>query len=155
MAENNEIIIDEDKLCTKCGDPGATQNGLCLDCIAQKFNKVRKEKRLCRYEFSREEKADIAAELSNGISELNRMEENKKKIMSQLKAETDAKQSAINLAAERHRSGFEMREIECEVVYAYVDDVVRWIRTDTNEVAHERKMRPDERQAKLPLEGVE
>ena len=92
---------------------------------------------------------DLTRKLADAVAELQRMEDNKKAIMSQLKSEMDAKQSAINLAAERHRSGFEMRDIECEVVYAYIDDVVRWIRTDNGEVAHERKMRPDERQMKL------
>ena len=154
MADKKEIIIiDEDKLCSKCGDPGAAQNGLCLDCIARKFNQVKKEKRLCRYEFDADEKRDIANELANAVADLQRMEDNKKSVMSQIKSEIDAKQSSVNLAAEQLRSGFEMRSIDCEVVYAYVDDVVRWIRTDNGEVAHERKMRPDERQAKLPLEG--
>ena len=149
MAENNEIIIDEDKECSRCKKPGATQNGLCLSCIEKRANMVRTEKRLCRYEFSVEEKRDIASELANGIADLQRMEDNKKSIMSQIKSEMDSKQSKINLSAEHLRSGFEMRDIECEVVYAYVDDVVRWIRTDNGEVAHERKMRPDERQMKL------
>jgi hypothetical protein len=153
--ETPTITIDTDKGCSRCGEPGATQNGLCLDCIAKRFNTVKKEKRLCRYEFSKEEKTDIANDLANSVADLQRMDDNKKSVMSQIKSEMDAKQSAINLAAERHRSGFEMRDLECEVVYAYVDDVVRWIRTDTGEVAHERKMRPDERQADLPLESSE
>lgn len=158
MTEREEvptIEINMDKECSRCGKLGAAQNGLCLDCIAKRFNTVRKEKRLCRYEFSKEEKSDIASDLANAVADLQRMDDNKKSVMSQIKSEMDAKQSAINLAAERHRSGFEMRKIECEVVYAYVDDVVRWIRTDNGEVAHERKMRPDERQMKIPVEPDE
>jgi hypothetical protein len=107
------------------------------------------ESRLCEYKFSEAEKKEIAATLANGVSELQRLEERKKQLASQLKSEVDGKQAAVNLAAEQLRSGFEMRSIDCEVVYSYIDDQVRWIRTDTGEVAHERKMRPDERQ--LPV----
>jgi hypothetical protein len=110
------------------------------------------EPRLCEYKFSEAEKREIAADLANGVAELQRLEDRKKSLASQIKSEMDGKQAAVNLAAEQLRSGFEMRSIDCEVVYSYIDDVVRWIRTDTGEVAHERKMRPDERQATLPLE---
>jgi hypothetical protein len=107
------------------------------------------EPRLCEYKFSESEKKEIAAGLANGVAEVARMEEKKKSVASQFTADINAKQSAVNLAAEQLRSGFEMRSIDCEVVYSYIDDPVRWIRTDTGEVAHERKMRPDERQ--LPV----
>jgi putative DNA primase/helicase len=33
MTDKNEITIDIDKNCTRCGDKGVTQNGLCLKCI--------------------------------------------------------------------------------------------------------------------------
>ena len=149
MAEKNEIIIDEDKECSRCKSPGATQNGLCLDCIEKRKNMVKTEPRLCQYNFNDDEKRDIASELANGVAELKHIENRKKSVTSQLTSEMNAKQSAVDLAAEKLRSGFEMRQIECEVVYAYIDDVVRWIRTDNGEIAHERKMRPDERQMKL------
>lgn len=110
-------------------------------------NKI--ESRLCEYKFDETEKREIAANLANGVAELQRLEERKKSLQSQIKSEMDGKQAAVNLDAERLRSGFEMRSIDCEVVMAYTDNVVRWIRTDTGEIAHERKMRPDERQEKL------
>jgi hypothetical protein len=34
MPENVKIVIDHNKKCSQCGDAGATQNGLCLGCIA-------------------------------------------------------------------------------------------------------------------------
>jgi uncharacterized protein (UPF0335 family) len=110
------------------------------------------EKRLCEYKFSEQEKKEIAAHLANGVSELQRLEERKKTLASQIKSEMDSKQGAVNLAAEQLRSGFEMRSIDCEVIYSNIDDMVRWIRTDNYEVAHERRMRPDEKQLALPIE---
>jgi hypothetical protein len=47
-----------------------------------------------------------------------------------------------------------MRSIDCEVVYSNIDEMVRWIRTDNYEVAHERRMRPDEKQLALPIEDA-
>lgn len=111
------------------------------------MNKI--ESRLCKYVFNETEKREIAGDLANGVAELQHMDDQKKAVMSQLKSEMDAKQSAVNLAAEKLRSGFEMRTVDCEVVFAYCDDMVRWIRTDNGEVAHERRMKPEERQMKL------
>lgn len=116
------------------------------------MTKNRTEIRVCNYVFTEKEKAQIAADLANGVAELARMEERKKSVASQIKAEIDAKQSSVNAAAEKLRSGFEMRDIECEVIYAYIDDVIRWVRTDNGEIAFERRMRPEERQMKVPFD---
>lgn len=111
------------------------------------MNKI--EQRLCRYVFTEEEKRQIAGDLANGVADIQRLEDQKKSVMSQLKSEIDAKQGQVNLFAEHLRSGFEMRSIDCEVLHAFSDDVVRWVRCDTGEVAFERKMRPEERQRKI------
>lgn len=110
-------------------------------------NKI--EQRLCKYVFDEDEKRQIASDLANGVADIQRLEDQKKSVMSQLKSEIDAKQGRVNLAAEHLRSGFEMRSIDCEVVYAYSDDEVRWVRLDTLEVVHSRRMRPEERQRRL------
>lgn len=36
------IVIDQSKACAKCGAKGATQNGLCLDCISKKIKEQTK-----------------------------------------------------------------------------------------------------------------
>ena len=36
------IFIDQNKPCDKCGAMGATQNGLCLNCISKKIKEQRK-----------------------------------------------------------------------------------------------------------------
>lgn len=35
MEKTATIRIDFDKKCSRCGKPGATQNGLCLSCITR------------------------------------------------------------------------------------------------------------------------
>ena len=110
------------------------------------------EPRLCEYKFNEAEKREIASDLANGVAELQRLEDRKKQLASQLKSEVDGKQATVNLAAEQLRSGFEMRSIDCEVVYSNIDEMVRWIRTDNYAVAYERRMRPDEKQLALPID---
>jgi len=49
MERNRTIHIDTDKACSKCGEMGATPNGLCLRCIVGMIDgtktKVKIEKR--------------------------------------------------------------------------------------------------------------
>jgi hypothetical protein len=111
------------------------------------MNKI--ESRLCEYKFNEQEKREIAQELANAIADVRQSEDKLKAAQTQIKAEIETKNGVINLKAENLRSGMEIRSIDCEVVYAYADDVVRWVRCDTGEVAHERKMRPEDRQHKI------
>lgn len=111
------------------------------------MNKI--ENRLCEYKFSEEEKREIAQDLANAIAEVRASEDKLKAAQTQIKAEIEAKKGIINLKAENLRSGFEMRSVECEKVMAYADNEVRWIRCDTGEVAHRRRMDADERQRSL------
>jgi vacuolar-type H+-ATPase subunit I/STV1 len=107
------------------------------------------ETRLCRYEFSEAEKRDLAASLANGIADISRLEDNLKKAQTQIKSEIADKQAMVKDTAEKLRSGFEMRNLECEVIYAYIDEEVRWVRLDNGEVAHRRRMWSDEKQKRL------
>lgn len=111
------------------------------------MNKI--EQRLCKYVFTDDEKRQIANDLANGVADIQRLDDQKKSVMSQLKSEIDAKQGQVNLSASHLRSGFEMRSMDCEVIYAFSDDVVRWVRCDTGELVYERKMLSDEKQMKL------
>lgn len=111
------------------------------------MNKI--ENRLCEYRFSEQEKREIANELANAVADMKALEDKLKAAQTQIKAEISGKQGLINLKAENLRSGFEMRSIECEKVYDYEANEVRWVRCDTGEVAHRRRMDADERQRSL------
>lgn len=110
-------------------------------------NKI--EERLVRYEFSEEEKLEIGQRLAGAVAAVARLEDQKKSFMSQIKSEIDSKSLQVNADSERLRSGYEMRYVECEVVNAYIDRMVRWIRLDTGETAFERPMKSNEMQMKV------
>jgi hypothetical protein len=112
----------------------------------------RTEFRLCRYEFNREEKAVIAGEMAEAVSKVAKKTDELKSVKSQIQSDIDAAQATLRQKAEHLRSGFELRSLECQVRKFPKEKLVRWYRIDTMEIAHERKMRPDELQEKLPLE---
>lgn len=111
------------------------------------------ESRLCRYEFNPEEKAVIATEMADAVSKVASKTDELKAVKSQIQSDIDLAQATLRQKAEHLRSGFEMRSIECDKVFFPKEKVARWFRIDTLEMVHERPMRPDELQIKLP--GVE
>lgn len=110
------------------------------------------EFRLCRYEFSREELAVIATEMADAVSQVAKKTDELKAVKSQIQSDIDQANATLRQKAEHMRSGFEMRSLDCEVVHFPKERMVRWYRIDTQEMVHERKMRPEELQEKLPLE---
>jgi hypothetical protein len=110
------------------------------------------EFRLCRYEFSTEEKAVIAKEMADAVAQVAKKTDDLKAVKSQIQGEIDLAQATLRQKAEHLRSGFEMRSLECQVVHFPKTKDVKWYRADTMEIVHQRPMRPDELQAKLPLE---
>lgn len=42
---NTVINIDMDKNCSRCGQPGACQNGLCLKCVGERLKHMPKSKK--------------------------------------------------------------------------------------------------------------
>lgn len=111
------------------------------------------EFRLCRYEFSAEEKAVIATEMADAVSKVASKTDELKAVKSQIQSDIDLAQATLRQKAEHLRSGFEMRSIECEKVFFPKEKLAKWFRLDTMDLVHDRPMRPDELQAKLP--GIE
>jgi len=102
-----------------------------------------------KYVFSEDEKKEIATELAQKVSDLNQAEDEKKAINSDLKSRIDGLQATVNGSATKLNNGYEMRSIKCEVVPDYELKVFRYIRTDTNEIAKERRMSSDDLQMEL------
>ena len=82
-------------------------------------------------------------------SDLNQAEDEKKAINSDLKSRIDGLQATVNGSATKLNNGYEMRTIKCEVVPDYESKVFRYIRTDTHEIAKERRMSSDDLQMEL------
>ena len=102
-----------------------------------------------KYIFPTDEKKEIAAELAQKVIELQHVEDEKKAIMSQFKSRIDQTQAAVNGAASKLSSGYEMRNIECEITSDYENKVFNYHRTDTNELVRQKKMSQDDLQKKL------
>jgi predicted transcriptional regulator len=99
-----------------------------------------------KYELSPEEMQETASHLAEKTQELGELEDQKKSVMSSFKEKIDTCQSEINRAARLYKDGYEMRDIECMVECDYTAGEVRYVRTDSGEVARVKKMTVAERQ---------
>ena len=103
----------------------------------------------CKYEFDENEIRDMAAEMAQNIARAESVDAELKTIKAQFKADLETLTRGIQATAEKMNSGYEMRNIKCEVVRDYRLGMVFYKRTDNGEIAKERKMRDDERQVKI------
>lgn len=99
-----------------------------------------------KYTFSANEKAEIAAEMAQKVSELQQAEDSKKAVMSDFKSQIDGIQANVNNAATKLNSGYEMRSIKCEIVPNWGKKVWEYIREDTGTNAKEKPMTADDLQ---------
>lgn len=102
-----------------------------------------------KYTFTEKEKKEISEKLARGISDLAALEDHKKEMASQIKAEIDETKATINRNARCLQSGFEMRDLWCVVVPDYAAGTVSYVREDNGEIVRERRMSPEERQSKI------
>lgn len=103
----------------------------------------------CKYKFSEEELRKIAETLAMKTQELAEIEEEKKAVASAFKERGDRVSAEQRSAARKYKDGYEMRNIECEVRRDYDAGIIRYIRTDTGEIAQETQMSMAERQLTL------
>lgn len=75
------------------------------------------EKRSLRYDFTAVEVHELSVQLAKKNKEVVSLEEEKKAINSQFKSKIDEATASVNVLAEKVASGFEYREVECEVIY--------------------------------------
>jgi uncharacterized coiled-coil DUF342 family protein len=106
-------------------------------------------KELLKYFFSEEEKRELAQEMAEKVTEKQSAEDEKKAIMSDFKSRLDGLDAQINGAANKIRSGFEMRQIECEVVPVPERKVWEIYRMDTGDFIRTKPMTQDDLQLKI------
>jgi len=114
--------------------------------MSEENKKAEYKEETCKYEFTPEELRDIAETLAIKTQDLEKVEDEKKSVMSSYKDRIDKIGIDIKQAARLYKDRFEMRQIECEVFRNYEDGVVIYIRTDNGEVARTSKMTMGERQ---------
>ena len=139
--ETPTITIDMDQKCPSCGEMGAVNNGVCLKCALKVLKhgkrrsimKTEKVTEYLKYEFTEAEKKDLAGDLAQKVAALQRAEDEKKAIMSDFKSQIDGVQAHINNLATKFNNGYEMRQIECEVIPNIDHKVWETYRCDTGE----------------------
>lgn len=75
------------------------------------------EKRSLRYDFSAVEIHDLSLQLAKKNKEVVSLEEEKKAITSQFKSKIDEATASVNVLSEKVASGFEYREVDCDIIF--------------------------------------
>ena len=102
--------------------------------------------KLLECKLTPEELQRYGMQLAHQNQELARLEDRKKRAMSQLKSEIDAAQAEINCIAQTLARGYEEREVECEILYNTPEDGIKTIRrTDTGETIQVLQMSREEK----------
>lgn len=103
-----------------------------------------------RYEFSQEELREKAKNLALSVQKQQRAQEEQKAAQAQFKQRIEFEQANIGLLSNNISMGWEMRDIDCEVLYHVPSQAVkRVVRLDTREVVREVPMNAHELQEKL------
>jgi hypothetical protein len=87
---------------------------------------IRKELHTIRYSFDKNELAEKSKQLAETCGDKMRIIEEKKSVNSQYKARIDEKESVINLLSSHITTGYEMKNVECEVEYDFDKGLKRY-----------------------------
>lgn len=110
---------------------------------------LKTSKEWLKYEFSDEEKNELAKEMAEANEREQGLEREKTEVVAELKGRIEAAKAERLKCAGLYRTGYEYRNIECDVRYDYDKCTVEYWRTDTGELAKTRKMTPEEKQPEL------
>jgi hypothetical protein len=107
---------------------------------------------LLRVVLTDEEIREKSRALADKATELNRLEEDKKRASSHFGAEVKAARGEITRLSQFITSGYELREVRCEVWYHKPKPGLKLtIRTDTEEIVSTGTMNSAEMQMRLPI----
>jgi len=107
------------------------------------------EKRWCKYRFSKEELAEIALKMSKAVKDAHALEDQKKAVMSDFKAQIDKAAAEANVNANHLQTGWEMRLIECEVIRDFKKKEIQYRRLDTEDIEEIKRMSSGDLQMEL------
>jgi hypothetical protein len=107
---------------------------------------------LLRVVLTDEEIREKSRALADKATELNQLEEDKKRASSHFGAEVKAARGEITRLSQFITSGYELRDVRCEVFYhAPKPGQKTTIRTDTGETVNVQTMTSMEMQMRLPI----
>lgn len=107
--------------------------------------------RFLRYYFSEEEKKEIADKMATAHNAVNRLEMEKKDAVAQFTSQISSAKKEVSECAQSLSKGYEMRNIECEILNDFAKNKVIVKRLDTGETVDERAMTSAERQLEMAV----
>jgi len=106
-----------------------------------------------RYQFTAAEKRELAERLAAEVRRAFELDQQKKLLTGELAQSIKAANAAADSFAEKYQNGYEMRDMECGVIYDQPRPGRKIIvRPDTGEVHREDDMTPAERQRTLEFD---
>jgi uncharacterized FlaG/YvyC family protein len=109
--------------------------------------------RFLKYEFSDSEKAELADEMARAVCDATQTRMKLKSVQKQINAEIQQYEAEIASCAEKLRSGYEMRHVDCSFLRDFDLKSIKIVRDDTGEIISERAMTEDEKQMDIAFEG--
>jgi len=110
--------------------------------------KITNDFRPLRCMLSEDELRAVGDEVARLVQEKDKLEADKKALMSSFKAKIDAADAAISEQSNKIRNKYEYRTVECEVIQDFKSLRVRVIRKDTQDILEERLMNAAELESK-------
>lgn len=104
------------------------------------------EKRYLRCVLTEDERRQIASDMAQAVCIKDALDNEMASIKAQFNAKVKEAEAKISGSAEKIRAGYEMREVDVEVVIDHEEGYVTETRTDTGEIITSRKLTPAERQ---------
>lgn len=103
-----------------------------------------------RHDFTEREKKEIATALANANQNKVSLEDQKKRVDADLKAQITEVESVISRECRKYTNGYEYRDIECEVwLHHPAKGKKTTFRKDSHELVRESFMEPHEMQQSL------
>lgn len=119
---------------------------------------VRTEFALVKHEFTTEETQSLTSNLTKGLRNIGELQEQKKAIGAEYAAKIKTQQAAVSEIANKLDSGFEMKEMQCDVEYDYPSRIKRFYPMRDNgkrsALAKEEPMSEIDLQSQLPLKDT-
>lgn len=102
--------------------------------------------RYLRVDFTPEEIVEMREKIAHNLQELAQKKDALQSINRQMKGDISLQEQETNLLASKSNSGYEMRNIACEIKSDWQNRRIVVTRKDTGEIVEDRAMRGDELQ---------
>lgn len=103
------------------------------------------------HKFTDPERLELANTLAQATQKLTGLEEDKKRITSDFKAQIDGEQARANSVATKLNNGYELRQTECRLLFFPKKGVKQYYRLDNGELVKEATMSSGDFQLSLPV----